>query len=321
MDRPTVAVLVPCFDEEAAVGVVVADLRRALPDATVYVYDNASTDRTVEVARAAGAVVRSEPRRGKGNVVRRAFADLDADVIVMIDGDDTYDASAAGLLVETLLAGPHDQVVGVRREVHDDVHRTGHAAGNRAFAWLVSRLFDHPTDDLFSGYRAFSRRFVRSFPGLSSGFEIETELTVHAARLRLPTAEVPVGFKDRPAGGASKLRTVRDGSRILWTVLRLLWLERPVLVHTLLAAALTLVALVLGVPVVLDFLDSGLVERLPTAVLATGLVLLASLSVGLGVLLAAQKRGREEQARLWYLAQPPPAVAHEAQVLRAADGP
>lgn len=308
--EPTIAVIVPCFDEEAAVGTVVADLRAALPQATVYVYDNASTDRTAEVARAAGAVVRTEHRRGKGNVVRRAFADVDADVVLMIDGDDTYDAAAAPRLVQTLLSGPYDQVVGVRRETDPGAgaYRAGHAAGNAAFARLVQGLFDVPTSDLFSGYRAFSRRFVRSFPGLSSGFEIETELTVHAARLRLPTTEVPIDFSERPEGGESKLRTVRDGTRILLTVLRLLWLERPVLVHTVVAGLLGLAAAVLGVPVVLDYLATGLVERLPTAVLATGLVLLSTLVLGLGVLLAALKRGREEQARLWYLAQPAPLV-------------
>ena len=315
--EPTVAVVVPCFDEEAAVGTVVADLRRALPEATIYVYDNASNDRTAEVAAAAGAVVRREDRRGKGNVVRRAFADVDADVVLMIDGDDTYDASAAGRLVEVLLAGPYDQVVGVRREVDPGTgaYRRGHAVGNAAFAWLVERLFDTPTSDLFSGYRAFSRRFVRSFPGLSSGFEIETELTVHAARLRLPTTEVDTDFSERAEGGESKLRTFRDGTRILLTLLRLLWLERPVLVHAAFAGLLSLVALVLGVPVVTDYLRTGLVPRLPTAVLALGLVLLAGLSLALGVLLAALKRAREEQARLWYLAQPAP-EQRAAPVLR-----
>ena len=301
-----VAVIVPCHNEEAAVGTVVRDLRSALPDARIYVYDNASTDRTVEVARDAGAIVRSEPNKGKGNVVRRAFADVDADVYVLIDGDGTYDASAARLLVGTLTEGTYDHVLGVRQELSTTAYRRFHALGNGLLNSLVAAIFGLPVRDMLSGYRAFSRRFVKSFPALSREFEIETELTVHAVNLRVPQCEVEVGFTDRPAGGESKLRTYRDGLRILAWILKLARYERPLLVYGLLSAVLLVTSLVLGVPVVVEFAHTGLVERFPTAILASSLVLLATLAMAGGVLLNAVKRSRNESLRLMYLSYPAP---------------
>ena len=301
-----IAVVVPCLDEAVAVGKVVDDLRAALPDAVVYVYDNASTDRTAEVARAHGAVVRREPRPGKGNVIRRAFADVEADTYVLIDGDDTYDASAAGELVRLLLDEGLDHVVGVREAGTLTAYRRGHAAGNRALNTVVSRVFGTPVTDMLSGYRVMSRRFVKSFPAISRGFEVETELTVHAVNLRVPQREVPVGFRDRAEGSASKLRTYRDGWRILSWILRLARYERPLLVHALLGAVLVLLALVLGVPVVAEFAETGLVPRFPTAILATGLVLVAVLVTAVGVILDAVHRASDEASRLAYLQHPAP---------------
>lgn len=303
---PEVAVIVPCHNEEAAVGTVVADLRAALPDATVYVYDNASTDRTVDVALAAGAVVRREPRKGKGNVIRRAFADVDADVYVMIDGDDTYDAAAAPELVRTLLENNLDHVLGVRTQSTDTAYRPGHAAGNKLLSGVVGALFGPELSDMLSGYRALSRRYVKSFPAVSREFEIETEMTIHSLHLRVPSAEVPVGFKDRPEGSESKLRTYRDGWRILRWILKVTRHERPVLFFGLVAAVLAVVSLVLGIPVVVEYLDTGLVARFPTAILASALMTIAFLVVTLGAILDAVRHGREEAARLAYLRYPAP---------------
>ena len=304
-----VAVIVPCHNEAAAIGRVVADLHASLPGATVYVYDNRSTDRTGEIAAGAGAVVRSEPRKGKGNVVRRAFADVDADVYVLIDGDDTYDAGAAGTLVAALLEGPYDQVVGVRQEVHETAYRRGHALGNRMLSGVVATVFGREVTDMLSGYRVFSRRFVKSFPALSKEFEIETELTVHAINLRLPQTELPVAFKDRPAGGESKLRTYRDGTRILWWILRLTRYERPLPFFGALAGLFLLMAFLLGLPVVLEYAETGLVPRFPTAILASSLGVISVLLVTIGTVLDAVKRGRDEAARLAYLRHPAPAPA------------
>lgn len=307
-----VAVVVPCLDEAAAVGKVVDDLRAALPDAVVYVYDNASTDATADVARAHGAVVRSEPRPGKGNVIRRAFADVEAEVYVLIDGDDTYDASAAGDLVRLLLDEGLDHVVGVREAGTLTAYRRGHAAGNRALNGVVSRVFGTPVTDMLSGYRVMSRRFVKSFPAISRGFEVETELTVHAVNLRVPQREVPVGFRDRAEGSESKLRTYRDGWRILSWIARLARYERPLLVHALIGAVLVLVALALGIPVVADFARTGLVPRFPTAILATGLVLVAVLVTAVGVILDAVHRASDEASRLAYLQHPATVRAGDA---------
>jgi hypothetical protein len=281
-----VAVLVPCFNEAAAVGAVVDDLRAALPDATVYVYDNASTDGTAAVAAAHGAVVRREPAPGKGNVVRRAFADVDADVYVLVDGDDTYDTSAVADLVEVLLSGPYDHVVGARRARTGTAYRRGHAAGNRALNRLVGLVFGADTTDMLSGYRVLSRRFVKTFPARSRGFEVETELTVHATSLRVPQVEVPVGFRDRPAGSESKLHTVRDGLRILGWVARLAHSERPLVLHAPLAAAVVAAALLLGSPL--------------------AAALLGGLAVAAGLVLDGVRRGRQEALRLAYQQLPVP---------------
>ena len=299
--RPSVACVVPCHNEEAAVGKVVRDLRRSLPQAEIYVYDNASSDATAQEALAAGAIVRHEPRRGKGNVVRRAFADIDADALLIIDGDDTYDASRACDLVETLFAGPYDQVLGVRQETVKGAYRPGHVVGNRLLTGAVRVMFGNQVTDMLSGYRVFSRRFVKSFPALSREFETETEMTVHALGLRLPTIEVPVAFKDRPEGSASKLRTYRDGWRIMGVILNLARRERPLLVHSLIATLIGLGALVLGAPVIADFLDTGRVARFPTAILAAALVIIATLVALVGYLLESMQHMREEQARLAYL--------------------
>ena len=270
-----IAVLVPCFNESAAIGKVVADFRAALPAATIYVYDNNSTDDTAAIAAAAGAVVRRETRRGKGNVVRRMFQDIEADVYVMVDGDDTYDASVAPRLVAQLVDDNLDMVVGKRIETHDAAYRAGHRLGNRVLTGLVRRLFGAQIDDMLSGYRVFSRRFVKSFPSFSREFEIETELTVHAMQMCMPVAEQGTRYKERPPGGASKLRTFRDGWRILLTITNLLRNERPLLFFSLVGLAVALAAIILGVPVVLEYLDTSQVRRFPTAILCTGLGVIA----------------------------------------------
>lgn len=300
------AVIVPCYNEAAAVRKVVTELRDSLPAAHIYVYDNNSTDGTAAIAAAAGATVRHVARRGKGNVIRRAFADIEAEVYVLIDGDDTYEAARAAELVNVLLAGPHDHVVGVRRHSDAAAYRPGHTLGNRMLTGAVGALFGRDITDMLSGYRAFSRRYVKSFPALAQEFEIETELTIHTLHLRVPVAEVEVGYKERPAGGESKLRTYRDGLRILRWILRLARLERPVLFHGVLAAILGTAALVLGAPVVLDFLRTGLVPRFPTAILASSIGLVAILMLVLGYLLDAVGRSRQEAARLSYLMHPAP---------------
>ncbi|QGN56997.1 glycosyltransferase [Nostocoides sp. HKS02] len=313
--RPTVAAIVPCYNEEAAIGTVVRDLRLALPDAEIYVYDNASTDATVQRAEEAGAIVRSEPRKGKGNVVRRAFADIDADVVVLIDGDDTYDATRAGDLVATLLEGPYDHVLGVRSTVSDSAYRPGHAVGNRLLTGVVGLLFGREVSDMLSGYRAFSRRYVKSFPALSQEFETETEMTVHALRLRLPAAEVVTDFKDRAAGSESKLRTYRDGWRILKLILALARRERPALFHGVIAALVTVAALALGTPVIVDYLHTGEVARFPTAILASAMMIIATVTAVLGYTLDALAHSRQESARLAYLRFPAPGATHPVRDL------
>ena len=296
-----IAVLVPCFNEEAAVGRVVADFRAHLPGAPVYVYDNSSTDRTREVASAAGAVVRTEPHRGKGNVVRRMFADVDADVYVLVDGDATYDASAAPAMVARLTAETLDMVVAARDEVDVAAYRAGHRLGNRVLTGAVAWLFGDAFDDMLSGYRVFSRRFVRSFPALATGFETETELTVHALTLRMPIAEVRTPYFARPEGSASKLNTVRDGARIAFTIVDLLRRERPLLVFGVAGALLLLAAAAAGAPVVREYLQTGLVPRLPTWVGAATLMLLAFLAFGVGLILDSVALARREAKRLAYL--------------------
>ena len=301
-----VAVIVPCYNEATAVRKVVTELRDSLPAAHIYVYDNNSTDDTAAIAAAAGATVRHVARRGKGNVVRRAFADIEAEVYLLIDGDDTYDAARAADLVNALLAGPYDQVVGVRRHSDAAAYRPGHTLGNRMLTAAVGALFGRDITDMLSGYRAFSRRYVKSFPALAQEFEVETELTIHTLHLRVPVAEVEVGYKERPAGGESKLRTYRDGLRILRWILHLARLERPVLFHGVIAAILGTAALALGAPVVLEFLRTGFVPRFPTAILASSIGLAAILTLVLGYLLDAIGRSRQEAARLSYLTHPAP---------------
>ena len=301
-----IAVLIPCYNEEKAIPSVVRDFRAALPDAGIYVYDNNSRDRTIEVAREAGAFVRLEPLQGKGNVVRRMFADIEADIFVMVDGDGTYDASSAPRMIDRLLSGHLDMVVGSRLQTDAaGAFRAGHHFGNKLLTGTVSRIFGDRFDDMLSGYRVFSRRFVKSFPAVSSGFETETELAVHALSLRLPVAEIETPYGARPEGSVSKLNTYRDGIRISWMILQLFREERPMAFFTLLFLALLLVSVGAGVPVVLEFMETGLVPRLPTALLSTGVMLLAFLSLVAGFVLDNVTRGRRELKRLAYLALPP----------------
>jgi glycosyltransferase involved in cell wall biosynthesis len=303
---PTIAAIVPCHNEELAIAQVVSDLHAAVPEMTVYVYDNASTDDTVRVAREAGATVRYETTKGKGNVVRRAFADVDADIYVLIDGDDTYATSDLPAMISELQSGPYDQVLGVRRETQVGAYRPGHELGNKGFNWLVSRVFKSGVTDMLSGYRVFSRRFVKSFPALSREFEIETELTVHAMSLRVPQVELPVGFKDRPAGSESKLRTYHDGFRILSLIVGLIRHERPLMFYGLIGALLAIVGVLIGIPVIVEYFDTGLVPRLPTAVLALGVVIVAFMSWMIGLILDGVLKARREISRLNYLSHEPP---------------
>ena len=303
-----IAVLLPCYNEEAAIVRTVEGFRAVLPGATIYVYDNNSRDRTVELARGAGAEVRTERMQGKGNVVRRMFADVDADVYIMADGDLTYDPAAAPAMVKLLLDERLDMVVGTRLHEAKDAYRGGHVLGNRVFTGLLSRLFGRSFSDIFSGYRVFSRRFVKSFPVLSEGFEIETEISVHALELRMPVGEVETAYGARPEGSESKLSTFRDGWRILKTIGMLYRIERPVLFYGSIGALFLLGAVILAVPLVLTYLDTGLVPRFPTAILVTGMSIIAVLCVFAGLILDTVTRGRREMRRLAYLSQPAPSV-------------
>ena len=301
---PEIAVLIPCFNEQEAIGAVVSAFKSHVPQAAIFVYDNASTDLTTERARNAGAIVRSEPLRGKGSVVRRMFADIEADIYVLVDGDGTYDAASAPRLIDALVRESLDLVSGVRVDSSQKAYRTGHRFGNWLMTRLVAHLFGKRFSDMLSGYRVMSRRFVKSFPALSSGFEIETELTVHALQMRIPIAEFPTPYGERPQGSASKLRTISDGARIMRTIAYLLKEEQPLTFFGAVSAVLVVVALALGIPVVVEFVRTGLVPRLPTAVLATGLVILASLSLVCGLILQTVTRGRIEMKRLGYLSVP-----------------
>ncbi len=306
--HPRIAVLLPCFNEEAAIAATVEGFRRALPEATVYVYDNNSRDRTREVAAAAGAIVRGEAQQGKGHVVRRMFADIEADVYLMADGDLTYDPASAPQMVGKLLAEQLDMVVGTRLHEASHAYRGGHLLGNRLFTRLLGRLFGRSFTDIFSGYRAFSRRFVKSFPVLSEGFEIETEMSVHALELRMPVGEIQTLYAARPEGSHSKLSTFRDGGRILKTIATLYRIERPVLFFGGIAALLLLAALILAVPLVSTYLETGQVPRFPTAILATGITIVAVLFFFAGLILDTVTRGRREVRRLAYLSLPPPTL-------------
>jgi glycosyltransferase involved in cell wall biosynthesis len=298
---PVIAVLLPCYNEEAAIGATVAGFREALPDATIYVYDNNSSDRTREIAAEAGAVVRTERQQGKGHVVMRMFADIDADVYVMADGDLTYDPKAAPAMVNMLLAEQLDMVVGTRRHQEKDAYRGGHVVGNRIFTGLLAGLFGRSFSDIFSGYRVFSHRFVKSFPVISSGFEIETEISVHALELKMPVGEVETIYAARPEGSHSKLSTYGDGWRILRTIITLYRVERPALYYGLIGALLIALAVILAIPLVITYLHTGLVPRVPTAILVTGITIVAVLCFFAGLILDTVTRGRRELRRMAYL--------------------
>jgi glycosyltransferase involved in cell wall biosynthesis len=310
MKSARIAVLIPCFNEAVAIGKVVSDFRAALGDAVVYVYDNNSTDSTAEMAVAAGAVVRRETLQGKGHVIRRMFADIEADAYVLVDGDDTYDAAAAPAMVSLLLEGQLDMVNGRRTEIAAQAtgpagaYRRGHRMGNKVLSGLVRAVFGDRIQDMLSGYRVFSRRFVKTFPALASGFETETEFTIHALNLMMPLAELPVAYRERGVGSDSKLRTYSDGLRILRTIVVLVKEERPLQFFTSVGAFLLVLGVVLGAPVVATYLHIGLVPRLPTAVLATGIILLSFLAFSCGLILDSVARARKEAKRFAYLAIP-----------------
>jgi glycosyltransferase involved in cell wall biosynthesis len=296
-----IAVLIPCFNEAATIATVVRSFKAAVPAADIYVYDNNSTDQTISLAEAAGATVRREPLQGKGNVVRRMFADVEADVYVMVDGDSTYDPAHTEDMIALLHAEKLDMVVAARVALESDAYRYGHRFGNKLLTRAVAHLFGNRFTDMLSGYRVFSRRFVKSFPAMSTGFEIETELTIHALELSLPVAEVETPYTVRIQGSVSKLNTYTDGLKILRLILVLYKNERPLQFFSAIAAVLLVTALSLGIPLVITFLETGLVFRQPTAILSTGLVLLAALSFVTGLILDTVTRGRREIKRLAYL--------------------
>ena len=299
-----IAVLIPCYNEEAAIAAVVTDFRKALPEADIYVYDNNSKDRTCEIAAAAGAIVCNEPQQGKGSVMRRMLSEIDADVFVTVDGDDTYDASAAPVLVRALVQNRLAMVVGRRVHTEKEAYRRGHVIGNLMFTRSVEWLFGRTFTDILSGYRVFSRAFVQSFPTASRGFEIETELTVHALTLSLPVQEFETAYKSRPEGSVSKLHTYRDGWRISLMILRLFRTERPQLFYTLIGCALLLLSVVFIAPIIVTFLETGLVPRFPTAILSTGIAISGLLSFACGLILDTVTQGRREAKMLAYLAVP-----------------
>ncbi len=301
---PRIAVLLPCYNEEAAIAQTVAGFRAALPDARIYVYDNNSRDRTVEVALGAGAIVRTERMQGKGNVVRRMFADIDADIYVMADGDATYDPESAPAMVARLIDDGLDMVVGTRVHEAAEAYRRGHVLGNRMMTGILAKLFGRSFTDIFSGYRVFSRRFVKSFPVLSAGFEIETEMSVHALELKMPVGELETRYFARGEGSESKLSTYGDGFRIGRTIITLYRIEKPMLFFGIIAAAFALLSVILAIPLGVTYADTGLVPRLPTAILATGLMILAFLNVFSGLILDTVVRGRREVRRLAYLSFP-----------------
>lgn len=300
-----VAVLIPCYDEATTIGRVVADFRAALPTAAIHVYDNNSTDSTAAIAAAAGAIVRREPLQGKGNVVRRMFGDIDADVYVMVDGDDTYDASRAPELITVLVGEQLDMVNAARVTSEQAAYRLGHRFGNRLLTGVVGAVFGRQFGDMLSGYRVLSRRFVKSFPSLSSGFEIETELTIHALELRMKVREIDTTYRARQGASVSKLNTLRDGLRIARTILLFIKEERPLQFFASIAAMFAVTAILLAIPIFLDYFATGLVPRLPTAVLSTGLMLLAFMALACGLVLDTVTIGRREVKRLHYLAALP----------------
>lgn len=304
-----IAVLIPCYNEEVAIGKVVRNFREALPEATIYVYDNNSRDRTAKVAAQAGAIVRQETQQGKGHVVRRMFRDIDADYYIMVDGDDTYEADLAPEMLRTAMSGPFDLVNYIRRETEDAAYRGGHRFGNLMLTGVVRKIFGNRVKDMLSGYKIFSRRFVKSFPALSAGFDIETELTIHALELSMPISHVEGPYRGRPEGSESKLNTYRDGWRILKLIMKLIRHERPMFFFGGVSVLLTLIGLVLIEPVFVTYVETGLVPRLPTAILSVSLVILASLSLMTGMILDTVSRGRREMRMLAYLQYLPFAAA------------
>jgi glycosyltransferase involved in cell wall biosynthesis len=312
LEPPSIAVLIPCYNEAATVADVVMAFQAALPDALVYVYDNNSKDGTADAARRAGAIVRSETAQGKGNVVRRMFSDVEADIYVMVDGDGTYEAAEAPALVEALIQGPFDLVNGARIPTHLAAYRRGHVFGNKLLNGLVAWLFASPGQDMLSGYKVLSRRFVKSFPAESRGFETETELLIHAVELRVPCWEVPVPYRERPSGSFSKLKTIRDGLRILRFIIYLVKKEHPLQFFSLVALACAAVSMALGVPVVLEYFDTGLVPRLPTAVLAVGAMLTGLLCLFAGLILDVVSESERSAKRRAYLSHPAPAALSTA---------
>lgn len=306
----SIAVLLPCYNEVAAIAGVIVDFRSALPSAAIYVYDNNSTDGTAEAAEKAGAIVRRESYQGKGNVVRRMLADIDADIYVLADGDATYDTSAAGRLIDALVSGNLDMVIGTRTGGGPDAYRRGHQWGNRLFNRIVTKLFGDAFTDILSGYRVLSRRFAKSFPVTSSGFEIETELCVHALDLKIATAEIELPYGARPEGSESKLRTYRDGARILWTILMLYKELKPFRFFGASGVALMLASLGLGAPLIATFLETGLVPRFPTAILSAAIMQLGFLCMGCGLVLDSVAQGRREAKRMRYLDLKSVAVKH-----------
>jgi glycosyltransferase involved in cell wall biosynthesis len=303
-DKYTVAVLLPCYNEEPTIGEVVTRFRETLPHATIYVFDNNSKDMTALRARSAGAIVVREPRQGKGNVIRRMFADIDADIYLMADGDGTYAPEDAPQLLNTLITERSDMVVGTRRNVTEDAGRSGHAFGNRIFNGVYKRLFGRDFTDIFSGYRAFTRRFVKSFPAVSGGFEIETEMSVHASQLKLPVTEITLDYGRRPEGSASKLSTFRDGARILLMFATLMRETQPFRFFSIIASVLLAMSLILMTPVLIEYFETGLVPRVPTWVLSVGLLVLSMLMMMTGLILDSVSRGRAEQKRMRYLTIP-----------------
>jgi glycosyltransferase involved in cell wall biosynthesis len=299
-----IAVLIPCFNEAAAIGKVIADFRQALPMAEVYVFDNNSSDDTVAIARAAGAQVRSERHQGKGHVVRRMFADVDAEIYLLVDGDATYDAPSAPAMIERLIEDHLDMVVAHRVDQVDAAYRAGHRTGNMLLTKFLTDIFGRGFDDILSGYRVFSRRFVKSMPVLSDGFEIETELSVHALEMSMPVAEIKTPYYARPAGSVSKLNTWRDGFRILGTIMKLYRTEKPLRFFTTIAITFAAMSVILSIPIMITFVEDGLVPRLPTALLSVGIMLVAVMSLFAGLGLDTVSRGRREAKLMRYIAEP-----------------
>lgn len=310
LNNQSIAILVPCYNEELTVAAIVRDFNACLPQAVVYVFDNNSKDATVRLAREAGAVVRSVPLQGKGNVIRRMFADVDADIYIMVDGDNTYDASMAPRLAEKLVDEGLDMVVGTRVSTEQEAYRFGHRFGNRMLTGSVAAVFGNTFTDMLSGYRVFSRRYAKSFAAHSAGFETETELTVHALELRMPVAEVETIYRSRPEGSVSKLNTYRDGIRILWTIIKLFKTEKPLAFFSLAFFAFMLAAFGFAAPLLQTYLATGLVPRLPTAILSVALSLFGVISLSCGLILDTVTKGRIEQKRFAYLAISAPRVKH-----------